>query len=78
MARNGFPGEKLWTATGSLWGVRLLTIQPRKPAEIEGMLELDTYEVQRQADVLTNIHAIHALTAWRRYNAGAVVEQRAE
>ena len=28
--------------------------------------------------MLTNIGGIHALTAWRRYNAGAVVEQRIE
>ena len=74
-----FPGEELWTATGSLWGARLLTIQTRKPVETEeGMLELDTYDVVRQADVLTNIPGIHALTAWRRYNDGAVVEQRIE
>ena len=72
-----FPGEELWSATGWLWGARLLTIQTRKPVETgEGRLELDTYDVVRQADVLTNIPAIHALTAWRRYNDGAVVEQR--
>ena len=29
-------------------------------------------------DILTNIPSIHALTAWRRYNAGAVVEHRIE
>ena len=74
-----FAGEKLWSATGSLWDARLLTIQTRKPVETEeGMLELDTYEVGHQADVLTNIPGIHALTAWRRYNGGAVVEQRIE
>ena len=75
-----FPeGEELWSATGSLWGARLLTIQTRKHAETrEGMLDLDTYEVELQADILTNIPAIHALTAWRRYNAGAVVEHRIE
>ena len=74
-----FPGEKMWSATGSLWGARLLTIQTRKPVETEeGMLQLDTYEVHHQADVLTNIPGIHALTAWRRYNNGAVVEQRIE
>ena len=28
------------------------------------------------AHVLTNLPGIHALTAWRGYNAGAVVEQR--
>ena len=71
-----FAGEELWTATGSLWDVRLLTIQTRKPVETRGMLELDTYDVQLQADVLTNIEGIQALTAWRRYNDGAVVEQR--
>ncbi|MDE0083104.1 MAG: hypothetical protein OXT72_10705 [Gammaproteobacteria bacterium] len=42
------------------------------------MLDLDTYEVGLQADVLTNIPGIHALTAWRGYNAGAVVEHRLE
>ena len=35
-----FPGEELWSATGSLWGARLLTIQTRKPKRIE-----DTYQV---------------------------------
>lgn len=42
------------------------------------MLALGDYEVLRQADVLTNIGGIHALTAWRLYNKGAVVEQRIE
>ena len=75
-----FPeGEQLWSATGSLWGARLLTIQTRKPLRTgEGTLDLDTYEVGLQADILTNIPGIHALTAWRRYNAGAVVEHRIE
>ena len=75
-----FPeGEELWSASGTLWGARLLTIQTRKPLPIEeGMLDLDTYEVGLQADILTNIPEIHALTAWRRYNAGAVVEHRIE
>ena len=73
-----FPGEELWTAMGTLWGVRLLTVQTTRPAESEGALALDTYEVLRQADVLTNIPGIHALTGWRLYNRGAVVEQRIE
>ena len=72
------PGADLWTATGRLWGARLLTVQTTRPVESDGALALDTYEVLRQADVLTNIDGIHALTAWRRYNAGAVVEQRIE
>ena len=73
-----FPGEDLWTASGRLWGARLLTIQTTRPLESDGALALDTYEVLGQADALTNIGGIHALTAWRRYNAGAVVEQRIE
>ena len=40
------------------------------------MLDLGDYEVLRQADMLANIDGIHALTAWRLYNEGAVVEQR--
>ena len=73
-----FPGEELWTATGTLWGVRLLTVQTTRPMESDGMLDLGAYEVLRQADVLTNIPGIHALTGWRLYNRGAVVEQRIE
>ena len=73
-----FPGEELWTATGTLRGVRLLTVQTTRPVEGEGMLALGDYEVLRQADVLTNIGGIHALTAWHLYNKGAVVEQRIE
>jgi len=42
------------------------------------MLDVDWYDILRQTDVLTSIGDIHALTAWRRYNAGAVVEQRIE
>ena len=73
-----FPGEDVWTATGTLWGVRLLTVQTTRPIGDDGMLGIDAYEVLRQADVLTNIEGIHVLTAWRLYNKGAVVEQRIE
>jgi len=73
-----FPGEDVWTATGKLWGARLLTVQSTRPIDEEGMLDVDAYEVLRQADVLTNIEGIHALTGWRLYNKGAVVEQRIE
>ena len=68
----------MWTATGKLWGARLLTVQSTRPIDEEGMLDIDAYEVLRQADVLTNIEGIHALTGWRLYNKGAVVEQRIE
>lgn len=73
-----FPGEDVWTATGTLWGARPLTVQSTRPIDEEGMLDVNTYEVLRQADVLTNIEGIHALTGWRLYNKGAVVEQRIE
>ncbi len=71
-----FPGQELWTTSGTLWGVRLLSLQTRRPLAGEATLELDTYEVPLSAHVLTNIEGIHALTAWRRYNQGAVIEQR--
>lgn len=73
-----FPGHELWTTSGSLWNVRLLSIQTRRPLQGEGTLELDTYEVPLTAHVLTNIEGIHALSAWRRYNQGALIEQRIE
>lgn len=71
-----FPGHQLWTASGTMWGARLLAIQTRRPLRGEGLLELDTYETPLAAHVLTNIEGIHALTAWRLYNKGAVIEQR--
>ena len=73
-----FPGLELWTTSGKLWGARLLSIQTRRPLAGDDLLELDTYEVPLTAHVLTNIEGIHAVTAWRRYNQGAVIEQRIE
>ena len=73
-----FPGHELWTTSGTLWDARLLSIQTRRPLQGEGILGLDTYEVPLSAHVLTNIEGIHALTAWRLYNRGAVIEQRIE
>lgn len=71
-----FPGHELWTTSGTLWGARLLSLQTRRPLRAEGALELGTYEVTLSAHVLTNLEGIHALTAWRRYNQGARIEQR--
>jgi hypothetical protein len=69
----------VWSATGTLWGFRLLALQGRRPLATEaGTLELESYEVTETAHVLTNLSGIHALTGWRLYNAGAVVEQRIE
>jgi len=70
---------EVYSNFGPLWGVRLLSLEGRKPLEeAEGTLALDTYEVTDTAHVLTNLPGIHALTAWRRYNAGCVIEQRIE
>src|SRR5690606_24043967 len=44
----------------------------------EGELELESYEVEKTAHVLTNVDGVHALSAWRLYNQGALVEQRIE
>ena len=75
---NIFPGHELWITSGTLWHARLLSIQTRRPLQGENILELDTYEVPLSAHVLTNIEGIHAITAWRCYNQGAVIEQRIE
>jgi len=72
----------LWTATGTLHGARLCSVQQRfplrAPADGEPALALDDYVVPDHgtAHVLTNLPGLHALTVWRQYNAGAVVEQR--
>ncbi len=72
-----------WTATGALYGVRLMSVQRRwmvdaagGKGEEEAALDLETYDVDRVAHLLTNIPGIHALTAWREYNRGTCVEQR--
>jgi hypothetical protein len=72
----------LWTAHGELYGARLCAVQQRlprcAPADVQQALALDDYLVPDHgtAHVLTNLPGIHALSAWRRYNDGAVVEQR--
>jgi hypothetical protein len=72
----------LWTATGELYGARLCSVQQRlplcAPPDVQQALALDDYVVPDHgtAHVLTNVPGLHALTAWRQYNAGAVVEQR--
>ncbi len=72
--------EAVCTNSGRLWGQRLLTLQGRRPLpeadEAGELLGLDTHEVTNTCHILTNIPGIHALTAWRAYNRGAVVEQR--
>lgn len=69
----------LWTASGRLYGARLLSLEIRRPVTPDASeLALETYKVTKQSHVLTNIPGIRALSAWRLYNRGAVVEQRIE
>lgn len=79
-AEGAFPqATEVWSATGTLWDFRLLALQGRRPVSTEeGTLDLNSYEVTETAHVLTNLTGIHALTGWRLYNAGAVVEHRIE
>lgn len=70
---------RLWTGSASLYGARLLAVEQRRELKGEdGELELGAVEVQKRAYVLTNLHGLHALSAWRLYNRGAVVENRIE
>lgn len=66
----------LWTASAEVYGARLLTVQERTEIHREGELETGDYEVVVTANLLTNIAEIDALSAWRLYNQGTVVEQR--
>lgn len=78
--RRSEKDSSLWTASGELYGARLLTTQQRREidGDAEGELALKSYEVEMTAHVLTNVEGIHALSAWRLYNQGALVEQRIE
>lgn len=77
--RRSQKDQALWTASGTLYGARLLTVEQRREiGSAEGELKLESYEVEKTAHVLTNVEGITALTAWRLYNQGALVEQRIE
>jgi hypothetical protein len=80
--RNSEKDPRIWTASGALYGARLLACEWRTPTRVRNedgpMLPLETHAVERRALVLTNDPAMHALTAWRCYNRGALVEQRIE
>jgi hypothetical protein len=75
--RQSKKDERLWTGIGTLYGLRLLAVERRKELKNEkGELELGAMEVARSAYVLTNIEGLRALSGWRLYNKGAVVENR--
>lgn len=73
-ARRSRKDRRLWVRSGTLYGARLFSVEQRR--RTRDALGLVSYEVTKRAHVLTNVEGIHAVTAWRRYNAGAVVEDR--
>jgi hypothetical protein len=73
-ARPSKKDSKLWSRSGTLYGARLLSVERRR-RRVDA-LGIESFEVRDRANVLTNVEGIHALSAWRRYNAGAVVEDR--
>jgi hypothetical protein len=73
-ARRSSKDRKLWSRSGTLYGARLLSVERRR--RTIDALGLESFEVKDRAHVLTNVEGIHAVSAWRRYNAGAVVEDR--
>ena len=73
-ARRSSKDLELWTRSGTLYGARLLSVERRR--KVTDDLGLEHWETTDRSHVLTNVEGVHALTAWRRYNAGAVVEDR--
>ena len=71
------PALAIWSASGPLYGARLLSLEWRR-TEDTGEELFERTRTTRRAHVLTNLPGLHALTAWRAYNDGAVVEQRIE
>ena len=67
----------IWSSSGTLYGGRLLSLEWRRTEPAEDAL-YETEGTDQRAHVLTNIPGLRALTACRRYNDGAVVEQRIE
>lgn len=73
-ARRSRKDRMLWSRSGTLYGARLLSVERRR--RTVDALGIESFEVKDRAHVLTNVEGIHAVSAWRRYNAGAVVEDR--
>lgn len=77
--RQSKRNPQFWSSVGQMWGVRLLSIEKReRVGTAQGELELGTWEMRSRATIVTNIPRIGPYEAWRRYNAGAVVEHRIE
>ena len=71
------PAVSICSSSGTLYGGRLLSLEWRRTERSHEAL-FATERIVQKAHVLTNIPGLHALTAWRAYNHGAVVEQRIE
>ena len=77
--RRSSKDPRLWTAAGTLYGARLLSVEQRREVGSgAGELSLESYQVEKTAHMLTNVEGIHPLSGWRLYNQGALVEQRIE
>lgn len=77
--RQSKKDSRLWTGAAPLYGARLLAVEQRKELKAEaGELPLGAIEIQKSAYILTSIEGLHALSGWRLYNRGAVVENRIE
>lgn len=75
--RQSKKDERLWTGSASLYGARLLGVEQRRELKSEdGELELGAVQVEKRAYVLTSVPGLHAVSAWRLYNRGTVIESR--
>ena len=80
--RQSAKDPRYWTSTGTLYDAHLASVERRDPAPAEDgarpqtALALATATHTHVAHVLTNRTDRHALTTWRTYNAGTLVEQR--
>jgi hypothetical protein len=76
--RQSQKDPRYWTSTGTLHGAHLVGVERRDAIDAADTdsLALTTESRAHVALVLTNRTDRHALTTWRTYNAGTLVEQR--
>jgi hypothetical protein len=65
--RRSRKSPRPWRCSGTLYGARLLSVERGKRSV--GALRIEGLEVGKPAHILTNAEGIHAVSAWRRYNA---------
>ncbi len=71
------PDLAIWSGSGTLYDARLLSLEWRRTEAADAQL-FEGVRITQRSHVLTNLPGLHALTAWRLYNDGAVVEKRIE